>query len=61
MKRAGVRHLLVVSGSRLVGVISMRDLLVLEAVEKDEEIRLLTAYIYDIPVALPPVEPLEPS
>jgi CBS domain-containing protein len=56
MTRDRVRHLLVVEGSRLLGVVSMRDLLALDAAEKAEEIELLTAYIHTIPPDLPPLE-----
>jgi CBS domain-containing protein len=59
MKRNHVRHLLVVSSDRLEGVVSMRDLLVVDAAEKSEEIELLTSYIYAVPAVLPPLEPLD--
>jgi CBS domain-containing protein len=54
MARNHVRHLLVVTGERLVGVVSMRDLLLVDAVEKSAEIELLTSYIYTVPPVLPP-------
>ena len=57
MARHRVRHLLVVAGDRLEGLVSMRDLLVVDAVEKSAEIELLTAYIYTVPPVLPPLEP----
>jgi CBS domain-containing protein len=59
MKRNHVRHLLVVAAGRLRGLVSMRDLLVVDAVEKSEEIELLTAYIYAVPPVLPPLEPVD--
>jgi CBS domain-containing protein len=57
MTRHRVRHLLVVSGDRFDGLVSMRDLLVVDALEKSAEIELLTAYIYAVPPVLPPVGP----
>lgn len=51
MKQAGCRHLPVVDGDRLVGMIAQRDLLQIDLTEKDEEIRWLNAYIHFIPPA----------
>jgi CBS domain-containing protein len=49
MKQAGCRHLPVVEGDRLVGMVAQRDLLAVDLTEKDEEIRWLNAYIHFIP------------
>lgn len=49
MQRSGFRHLLVVSGEQLVGIVSLRDLLMLDRDAKEEEIQLLDAYIRYIP------------
>jgi CBS domain-containing protein len=49
MKQAGCRHLPVVEGDNLVGMVSQRDLLQVDLTEKDEEIRWLNAYIHFIP------------
>ncbi len=49
MKQVGCRHLPVVEGDRLVGMVSLRDLLQVDLTEKDEEIRWLNAYIHFIP------------
>lgn len=49
MKQAGCRHLPVVDGDRLLGMIAQRDLLQVDLTEKDEEIRWLNAYIHFIP------------
>lgn len=49
MKQAGCRHLPVVKGDALVGMVSQRDLLQVDLSEKDEEIRWLTAYIHFVP------------
>jgi CBS domain-containing protein len=49
MKQAGCRHLPVVDGERLLGMVSLRDLLQIDLSAKDEEIRWLNAYIHYIP------------
>ena len=49
MKQAGCRHLPVVEGDRLTGMVAQRDLLAIDLSEKDEEIRWLNAYIHFIP------------
>jgi CBS domain-containing protein len=51
MQRAGCRHLPVVHDSRVVAMLSMRDLLRDEIEEQGEEIRNLRAYIHQTPVA----------
>lgn len=51
MKRAGCRHLPVVAEGRVVGMLSMRDLLRDEIEEQDQEIRSLRAYLYQQPPA----------
>jgi len=49
MKQAGCRHLPVIQGDRFLGMVSLRDLLQVDLSEKDEEIRLLSAYIHYVP------------
>ena len=49
MKQAGCRHLPVIEGDRFLGMVSLRDLLQVDLSEKDEEIRLLNAYIHYVP------------
>jgi CBS domain-containing protein len=49
MKQAGCRHLPVVRGERLVGMVSLRDLLQVDLAHKDEEIRWLNTYIHYVP------------
>jgi CBS domain-containing protein len=52
MQQARVRHMLVLRGGRLAGMLSMRDLLALELDERDEAITLLNAYVHYIPADL---------
>lgn len=52
MQQARVRHLLVLRGGTLAGVLSLRDVLAVEIDEKDEAINLLNAYVHYIPVDL---------
>lgn len=54
MQRTSVRHLLVLQDGRLAGIVSVRDLLRVDADEKQEAIALLNAYVHDIPLALTP-------
>ena len=54
MQQANVRHLLVLRDGHLDGVVSLRDLLRLDADEKHLVIKLLNAYVHDIPVTLLP-------
>ncbi len=49
MKQLHVRHLPVVSGNKLVGMLSVRNLLMVEATQKEEEIKWLNAYIHYSP------------
>lgn len=51
MKRRGCRHLPVVAEGRLIGMLSMRDLLRDEIAEQEQEIRSLKAYLYQQPLA----------
>ncbi len=53
MKQAGCRHLPVVDSGRLVGMLSLRDLMQVDLTEKDEEIRWLNAYIHYTPPEAP--------
>jgi CBS domain-containing protein len=45
MKQNGFRHLPVCDGDHLVGFLSLRDLLLREVDEKDDELRVVRAYI----------------
>jgi CBS domain-containing protein len=49
MRQFRVRHLLVLDGGRLTGIVSLRDLLAVDASEKDEAITMLNAYVHYIP------------
>jgi len=50
MKRAGCRHLPVLAEGRVLGMISMRDLLRDELEEERQEVRELRAYLHQAPV-----------
>ncbi len=46
MKQEGIRHVPVRDGEKLIGVVSMRDLMAEDAEEKKQEIENLNSYIY---------------
>jgi len=46
MKEHGFRHLPVCDGKKLKGIVSLRDILLRDLTEKDEEVRLMRAYIH---------------
>ncbi len=50
MKAAGCRHLPVLADGRVIGMLSMRDLLFDEIEEQGDEIRNLRAYIHQVPL-----------
>jgi CBS domain-containing protein len=50
MKAIGCRHLPVVAEGRIIGMLSMRDLLRDELKEQDHEIRSLKAYLHQTPI-----------
>jgi CBS domain-containing protein len=49
MQQAKCRHLPIVEDGRLLGFISLRDLLQIEIDEKDEEIKFMNDYIHSVP------------
>src|ERR1044071_9156389 len=49
MKQKNIRHLPIIEQDKLVGIISFRDLLQADLMEKDAEIKIMTAYIHYIP------------
>lgn len=53
MKQAGVRHLPVVEGDKLLGLVSLRDLLQVDLSEKVEELKLMQDYIHYVPPSKP--------
>jgi len=46
MKQHGFRHLPVCAGKNLKGIGSLRDILLRDLTEKDEEVRMMRAYIH---------------
>lgn len=53
MKRAGIRHLPVVEGDRLLGLLSLRDLLQVDLSEKVDQLKLMEDYIHYVPPSKP--------
>jgi CBS domain-containing protein len=49
MQKAHCRHLPVVSGGQLLGMVSLRDLLMVDIDEKERNLEYLESYIYTIP------------
>ncbi|HYY70179.1 MAG TPA: CBS domain-containing protein [Terriglobales bacterium] len=46
MKEHGFRHLPICDGRTFKGIVSLRDILLRDLTEKDEEVRLMRAYIH---------------
>lgn len=53
MKKAGIRHLPVVEGDKLVGLVSLRDLLQVDLSDKIDELKLMEDYIHYVPPSKP--------
>jgi CBS domain-containing protein len=51
MRRHNFRHLPVCHEGQLVGIISLRDILLHDLSEKDDEVRMMRAYIHSVPDA----------
>jgi CBS domain-containing protein len=51
MRRHGFRHLPVCTGRELRGVVSLRDILLNDLHEKDDEVRMMRAYLNSTPEA----------
>jgi CBS domain-containing protein len=49
MRRHGFRHLPVCEQEKLHGIVSMRDILLHDLSEKDDEVRMMRAYIHSVP------------
>jgi len=53
MQQARVRHLIVLDGGRLAGIVSLRDIMAVDLDEKDDAITLLNAYVHYVPAGTP--------
>jgi CBS domain-containing protein len=53
MDDAGIRHLLVTSGARMLSMISIRDLMRAVIHDKHEEVQHLREYLYQVPAGSP--------
>ena len=51
MRRHGFRHLPVCHEGHLLGMVSLRDILLHDLNEKDDEVRMMRAYIHSMPDA----------
>lgn len=51
MRQHGFRHLPVCHEGQLVGIVSLRDILLQDLTEKDDEVRMMRAYMYSVPQA----------
>jgi CBS domain-containing protein len=49
MREHGFRHLPICEGGKLLGFVSLRDILLRDLSEKDDEVRLMRAYIHSAP------------
>lgn len=49
MLKHGIRHLVVADGDRIVGVISLRDLMSIDIQQKSAEIEMMNAYLHYVP------------
>jgi len=49
MREHGFRHLPICESGKLMGFVSLRDLLLRDLSEKDDEVRLMRAYIHSAP------------
>ena len=50
MDQAGIRHLLVTSGSEMLSMISIRDLTRAVLRDREEEVQYLREYLYQVPM-----------
>jgi CBS domain-containing protein len=51
MRRHSFRHVPVCKDGHLVGMVSLRDILLHDLSEKDDEVRMMRAYIHSVPDA----------
>ncbi len=49
MQKAHCRHLPIVKGDQLLGIVSLRDLLMIDLDEKERNLEYLQSYIYTVP------------
>ena len=49
MRRHNFRHLPVCKGRELMGIVSLRDILLHDLDEKDDEVRMMRAYLHSTP------------
>jgi len=49
MRRHSFRHLLICDGRQLRGIVSLRDILLHDLDEKDDEVRMMRAYLHSTP------------
>ncbi|MDZ7290843.1 MAG: CBS domain-containing protein [candidate division KSB1 bacterium] len=49
MQNHNIRHLVIASEDRLLGVISLRDLMIIDIKEKSAEIEMMNAYLHYVP------------
>ena len=49
MRNHGFRHLPICDGSSLKGMVSLRDILLRDLTDKDDEVRMMRAYIHSAP------------
>ena len=49
MRRHSFRHLPICHEGQLVGMVSLRDILLHDLSEKDDEVRMMRAYIHSVP------------
>ena len=49
MRRHSFRHVLVSKGRQVCGIVSLRDLLLHDLNEKDDEVRMMRAYLHSTP------------
>ena len=52
MDEAGIRHLLVTGGSRMLSMISVRDLMRAAIRDREEEVQHLREYLYQVPAGV---------
>ncbi|MDZ7268133.1 MAG: CBS domain-containing protein [candidate division KSB1 bacterium] len=49
MQKHSIRHLVVADGDRIVGIISLRDLMTIDLQQKSAEIQMMHAYLHYVP------------